>query len=680
MPGRTLRCAAAGAVLIALPLSLASQPVPVAQTHDVVRSYMDTTCAACHDFYDFANGAWLATATIPAEYPAWGAGAELYERNLAQLHSILDALRRPSAGAAPNDRKVGTFYATCMDSARIESRGIRPLRGELDRIAAISAPGMLRDEAARLQRQGVTALFGFTSDQDFKDATKVIGELSQGGLGLPDRDYYIRTDSASEKTRREYRLHIQRVLVLGGEPTAIAARHADRIMSLETTLAKASMTLVEQRDPNAIYHRMTRAQLQLATPAFSWSEYLAAVGAPAVAVINVQQPEFFKALDGLLSSVPMDDWKAYLRFHYLDEASRALGSAFVNERFRFRASLTGQKQQQPRWKRCLQFTDGVLGEALGEAYVKRAFSAQAKQRALELVRNLEAALSDRLGTLAWMSDSTRRQAQGKLTAFTVKIGYPDRWRDYSALKVRDEAFVSNYLRAAEFETARQLAKIDKPVDRAEWGMSPPTVNAYYNATMNEIVFPAGILQPPYFDPLADDAVNYGAIGAVIGHEMTHGFDDQGRQFDAAGNLRDWWTASDATTYTQRATLVSNQYDDYVAVDSLHVNGKLTLGENIADLGGLKIAYAAFQKAMAGKPRQTVGGFTPEQRFFLSFAQSWRAKWRPELLRLVTQTDPHSPNNWRVNGPLSNMPEFFQAFGCKLGDRMVRPEALRAQIW
>ncbi|MDQ6887928.1 MAG: M13 family metallopeptidase [Gemmatimonadota bacterium] len=680
MPARTLRSAAASALLFAIQAAAAAQPVGAPATHDVVRSYMDTTCAACNDFFNFANGGWLATATIPAEYPAWGAGAELYERNLSSLHSILDELRKPSPGASPSDRKVGAFYATCMDSARIESEGVRPLRAELGRINSVATLPLLRDEAARLHRLGVTALFGFSSDQDFKDATKVIGELSQGGLGLPDRDYYLRTDSASAKTRREYLEHIVRLLALGGESTGAATRHAERIMSLETALARASMTLVEQRDPNAIYHRMTRAELQRLTPSFSWSKYLAAVGAPAVTVINVQQPDFFKAMNSLLASIPMDDWKAYLRFHYLDEASRALGSAFVNERFRFRATLTGQKEQQPRWKRCLQFTDAALGEALGQAYVQRAFTVQAKARALELVRNLEAALADRLGTLEWMSDSTRRQAQGKLTAFAVKIGYPDRWRDYSALDVRDDAFVSNYLRATEFETARQLAKIGKPVDRAEWGMTPPTVNAYYNPTMNEIVFPAGILQPPYFDPLADDAMNYGAIGSVIGHEMTHGFDDQGRQFDAAGNLRDWWTTGDATTYTQRATLVSNQYDGYVAVDSLRVNGKLTLGENIADLGGLKIAYAAFQKAMAGKPRQVVGGFTPEQRFFLSFAQAWRAKLRPELLRLVTQTDPHSPNNWRVNGPLSNMPEFFQAFGCKLGDRMVRPEALRAQIW
>jgi putative endopeptidase len=402
---------------------------------------------------------------------------------------------------------------------------------------------------------------------------------------------------------------------------------------------------------------------------------------PSVASLNVAQPEFFKALDSLVKAVPAADWQTYLRWQVVDDAAPSLSSAFVNENFRFNQQLTGAKELLPRWKRCLQATDAALGEALGQLYVEKTFGPEAKRRALEMVRNLEAALQDRLGRLAWMSDATRKQALGKLAAFQDKIGYPDKWRDYSALTVDARSpYVVNVMRAAQFARAYNLRKIGKPVDRGEWGMTPPTVNAYYNPSKNEIVFPAGILQPPFFDPKADDAVNYGGMGAVIGHEMTHGFDDQGRQFDAQGNLRDWWTPADAEQYKTRATLVANQFDQYVSVDTLKVNGKLTLGENIADLGGLTIAYAALQKALEGKPRPTIDGFTPEQRFFLAWAQIWRNNTRPEYARMLVTVDPHSPGKWRVNGPLGNMPEFAKAFGCKAGDPMVRSDSLRAQIW
>jgi putative endopeptidase len=438
---------------------------------------------------------------------------------------------------------------------------------------------------------------------------------------------------------------------------------------------------VEHRDPNAIYHKMTVAELQQLTSNLTWSTILKTMGAPGDGAVNVAQPEFVKALDSLVGRVPLDDWKAYLRWRVVDDAAPSLSSAFVNEDFRMRQVLTGARELLPRWKRCLQAADRSMGEALGQAYVEKTFTPDAKARALEMVRNMEAVLRDRLTSLEWMSEATRKQAIVKLDAIMNKIGYPDKWRDYSALTVARRPFVLNQLAATEFERKRNLAKIGKPVDRSEWGMTPPTVNAYYSPTVNEIVFPAGILQPPFFDPNVDDAVNYGGIGAVIGHEMTHGFDDSGRQFDAKGDLRDWWTPADAAEYKKRAQLVVDQFNGYIGVDTLHVNGQLTLGENIADLGGLKIAYAAMERAMAknGRP-PLIDGWTPEQRFFLSWAQVWRRKVRPEAARQALITDPHSPAEWRVNGPLSNLPEFAKAFGCQAGDPMVRPDSVRAQIW
>jgi predicted metalloendopeptidase len=442
------------------------------------------------------------------------------------------------------------------------------------------------------------------------------------------------------------------------------------------------MTRVQRRDPNAIYHKMTVAELASLTPGFDWPTYFREVGAPAVTTLNVDQPDFMAAFGRLLASTPPEAWHAYLRWHLAEEAAPALGSAFVNENFRFQSALTGAKELLPRWKRCVRATDEALGEALGQAYVARTFTPQAKARALAMVRNMEAVLRERLGVLAWMGDSTRAQAIAKLDAFANKIGYPDRWRDYSKLGVQTGPFAANVLRANEFEVRRDLGEIGKPLDRLEWGMSPPTVNAYYNPHMNEIVFPAGILQPPFFDPQADDAVNYGGMGAVIGHEMTHGFDDQGSQYDAAGNLANWWGAADRERYTQRTTLIANQFGGYTIVDStLHLNGRLTLGENIADLGGLTIAYYALEHSMRGKPRPPkIDGFTPEQRFFLAWAQIWRENTRPEFQRMLVTVDPHAPGMWRTNGPLSNMPEFARAWGCTTGDPMVRPDSLRAQIW
>jgi putative endopeptidase len=475
--------------------------------------------------------------------------------------------------------------------------------------------------------------------------------------------------------------HLVNLYTLAGSAPADAQADAQKVLALETKLAQAQMSRVQMRDPNAIYHKMTLAEFQASTPNIDWAAFFKAQNGPAFTDINVTSPEYFKAVDALLASEPVDAWKAYFRAHALHGAAGSLSSAFVNENFRFGQLFSGAKEMLPRWRRCVNATNGVLGEAVGEEYVKRTFTAQDKARANAIVNNLRAALADRIKGLDWMSEATKQQALAKLTAFTQKIGYPDKWRDYSALQVGDKSLYENGRKATEWARARSWSKLGKPIDKTEWLMNVAEVNAYYRPDFNEIVFPAGILQFPFFNPKADDAVNYGAMGAVIGHEMSHGFDDQGRQFDARGNLRDWWTSEDAAKYKTQAQRVVEQFDAYTVVDSAtHVKGQLTLGENIGDLGGLTIAYAAMQKAYAGKPKTKIDGFTPEQRFFLAWAQVWREQTRPEALRNLVLTNPHAPAEWRVNGPLSNMPEFRAAWGCKDGDTMVRPEDKRARIW
>ena len=648
------------------------------------RANMDTTCSACQDFNRYANGGWLKRTDIPAAYSVWGSFQELSDKNEAVVHDILENAARNVAKAAPgsNAWKIGTFYGACMDSTQVEALGTRPLQPVLDAIAALTSTEQMTRSFGELDRMAGLAPFGITAGVDAKNSNAVIAIAGQGGLGLPERNYYLRTDDKSKALLTQYADHIARSLVLIGETPEQAKSDAGKVLALETRLAVVSMARVAMRDPNAVYHRMTPAELQALTPHIDMQRYLDQMGARNVTVINVRQPDFLKGLDTIATSVPLDDWKAYLRWHAVSSASPALGAAFVNEAFSWAQAMSGIKEQRPRWKRCASATNAALGEAVGQEYVRRTFTPAAKARALAMVNNLRDVLRERIGTLAWMSDSTKRQALVKLDAFTRKIGYPDKWTDYSALRVQRGAYLANLRAATEWNTARDWAKLGKPVDRTEWGMTPPTVNAYYSPQMNEIVFPAGILQPPFYDPNADDAVNYGGMGAVIGHEMTHGFDDAGRQFDAQGNLRDWWTSADAAAYKSRAQLVSDQFDSYTVLDSAtHVNGKLTLGENIADLGGLTIAYAALEKSLAGKKRPAkIGGFTPEQRFFLSWAQVWREVMRPEQQRTLVNTNPHAPAQWRVNGPLSNMPEFAKAFGCKPGDPMVRPEAVRAQIW
>lgn len=642
---------------------------------------LDPTCKACDDFFQFAVGGWLKRNPIPEDYSSWGVAQELELRNQKQLRQILEtAAANKGAAASSDEQKIGDFYASCMDTAALEAQGLKPLQGELDRISAIHDRSGLIAGAAHLQMAGAGVLFSFVSDQDFKDSSSVIGEANQGGLGLPDRDYYTREDDNSKKLREQYAQHVAKMLELLGNAPEKAAAEAQSVMAIETRLAKASMTNVELRDPQAIYNKMTLAQVQSLTPNFSWETYLPAVGSGKLGELNIGQPEFFKALSGMLASVSLEDWKTYYRWHLVDHWAAMLPERFVEEDFNFTGRvLNGTKKILPRWQRCSQAVDAYLGEALGQAYVQKYFPPEAKSRALDMTHNLLAALRDDLKTLEWMTPKTREAAIVKLDAFHVKIGYPDKWRDYSALQIDRTSLLQNAIRGAEFERARQIAKIGKPVDYGEWDMTPPTVNAYYNPQKNEIVFPAGILQPPFFDPARDDAYNYGGMGAVIGHEITHGFDDQGSQFDGQGNLKNWWTPEDMKNFQERGDCIVKQFDGFVVEGDLHENGKLVEGESIADLGGLVIAYAAYHKSLEGKggPKD-LDGYTADQRFFLGYAQSWAENDRPEYARLVTNTDPHPLAKFRANGPVSNVAAFAKAFDCKKGDAMVRGQACK--IW
>ena len=674
-----IRALAAALFCAALTTSLIAQN----QIKPIDPANLDTTCSPCKNFFQYANGGWLKRSEIPGDQPRWGSFDELQEQNYAALKEVLtDAATNASSTKDANIRKLGTFYGTCMDSAAVERAGMDPLRAELNQIAAIRDRRGVEAAIVRLHQLGIPAGFVFRSNPDAKKSARTIAEVYQGGLGLPDRDYYTKTDSASEKIRGQYVEHVASMLQLSGHDKAAAEGAARSIMGLETALANASMTREAQRDPEAIYHLTTRAALQKETPSFTWTSYLAALGLRSVDEVNVAQPEFISAFDSLLTAAPLEAWKAYLRWKLIANTAPALSSHFVKESFRFNSTvLQGVKEMRPRWKRCLRFTDDAVGEILGQAYVRKNFTPEAKARALEMVRNIRAELHSRLGQLTWMSAQTKTKAYAKLDSIINKIGYPDSWRDYAKLEARSGPIVSNLLLANEFETRRQLHKIGRPTDRKEWGMTPPTVNAYYNPPTNEITFPAGIMQPPFFNPKADDAVNYGGMGGAIGHEITHGFDDEGRQFDAQGNLSGWWTEADTKEFNRRAEVVQRQFDSYVAIDSLHVNGKLTLGENIADFGGLLIAHGAYRRSLQGKPEPApIDGLTGDQRFFLAWAQIWRAKTRPEYARLLVNVDPHAPPEFRTIGPLSNIPAFAQAFGCKAGDPMVRPESARAQIW
>ncbi len=660
----------------------ASSKTSAGESHGADLTILDKTCKPCEDFYRYANGEWLKKNPVPAAYPSWGRFNELAERNREQLRQILEAAAANSkALSGSNEQKIGDFYASCMDEKQIDAAGAKPLAPEFGRIEALRGVADVQAEVARLQSMGAGALFEFGSTQDEKDSTQVIGGADQGGLGLPDRDYYTKTDDKSKQIREQYQEHIAKMLALVGDDAPKAAAEAKTILDLETKLAEASLTNVERRDPEKTYHKMSRTDLRTLTPNWSWESYFEEIGYTNIEFVDVSAPKFFETMSQELKEAPVGDWKIYLRWHLVNSAAPWLSQSFVDEDFNFKGRvLQGTKELLPRWKRCVTATDRRLGEALGQIYVRKYFPPRSKARALEIVNHLIAALREDLQTLPWMSPATRQQALAKLSSFTRKIGYPDKWRDYSAYQVDRSSYASNQTRGAQFAFKRDLNKIGKPVDRAEWDMTPPTVNAYYSAEMNEIVFPAGILQPPFFDPDADDASNYGGMGAVIGHEMTHGFDDQGRKFDAQGNMRDWWTPEDEKNFNERAECVEKQFEAYTIQDDLHENGKLVLGESIADLGGLNIAYRALEKSLEGKRQPSIGGLTPEQRFFVAYTQIWAANDRPEFERLMVNTNPHPLARLRAIAAPSNMPAFFQAFVCKENDAMVRPSAIRCQIW
>ncbi|MDE3215976.1 MAG: M13 family metallopeptidase [Gemmatimonadota bacterium] len=648
-------------------------------------AYMDTTVKACTDFFEYANGAWLKSDTIPAAYSSSGVFKDMADRNELVVRSVLEdaVAQRASLPDTSTEKKLGTFYATCMDSTSADSAGLGPVRPALAAIDSVNDPGALIAEAARLQMAGANVLFNYYPAVNVHDAAHYIADLDRGGLGMPDRDYYLTAGASADSMRRAYVAHITKMFSLAGEDTAAAAADAGRVMALETDLARAQLSRVARRDPKASDHQMTPAQLQQLAPSVVWASYFrdAGVSAP-MAQVNVDEPAYLKAVNGLVATRPMADWRAYLRYHALSSAAPWLSTAFVNENFDFSKRFTGAKQLLPRWKRCLRATDGEMGEALGQAYVARTFPPAAKAKATQVIHDIRAAFKERLMHLTWMSDSTRAHALDKLAKMHEKIGYPDKWRDYSRLAVSEQPFVLNVMAANRFEWNRVANRPGQPVDTTEWDITVPTVNAYYDPTKNEMVFPAGALVPQTFDPTADDGANYGSLGGSwAGHEQTHGFDDEGRHYDAAGNLRDWWTPADGKRFNVQADLMVKQYDGYIQVDTFHVNGQLTLGENIADYGGALTAYDALEHALQrdGRPG-LINGFTPEQRYFIAFAQSFRAHTRPEELRLRVTVDPHSPDRWRVNGPLSNMQAFAKAFGCKPGDPMVRPRDLVPNIW
>jgi putative endopeptidase len=644
-------------------------------------SLMDKTVDPCVDFYQYSCGSWAKQNPVPSDQSSYGRDTELAERNRLILKDILETAAVERPGRSANEQKIGDYYASCMDEAAINRKGAAVLKPELDRIDALQSKADLADLLAHLHLINVNALFNYGSDQDFKDATSVIAEADQGGLGLPERDYYTRTDPKSEETRKDYTQHVTNMFKLLGDSPDAAAAGAQKILEIETALAKASLTVVQRRDPASLYHKLPVTELAAMNPTFAWNRYLRTTDTPRVQSLNVAVPDFFKGLETVLQQQELPAIKTYLRWHLVHSLAPMLPTTFVNENFDFYGKrLSGQKELRARWKRCVQSTDANLGEALGQIYVERTFGAEGKARTLRMVKDIEAAMERDLRQISWMSDTTRQRALEKLHAVANKIGYPDKWRDYSRFEVVRGDALGNFMRGAEFESHRQIAKIGKPVDRGEWGMTPPTVNAYYNPQMNDINFPAGILQPPFYDNNMDDAVNYGDAGGIIGHELTHGFDDEGSQFDAKGNLDNWWTEADRKEFDQRTSCVADEYDKFVAVGDVHVNGKLTLGENVADLGGLKLAFMALMDRMQEGNGQVkpVDGFTPEQRFFISYGQGWCENYTDEALRLLAQTNPHAPTKYRVNGVVVNLPEFQKAFNCKAGQVMV--PAKRCAVW
>jgi putative endopeptidase len=635
----------------------------------------------CTDFYHYTCGAWIKKNPIPPDQARWDVYARLSEENERFLWGILVEASKPNASRSVVETEIGDYFAACMDQPGQQRAGLTPLKPGLDLIAAL---GSIRDLPAYLGRQhlsmaGGGMLFGFGSNQDYEDSNRVIAFADAGGLGLPDRDYYTKTDPKSREILGKYLEHVRKMFELLGEVPPLAKTHAQTVLAIETELAKASLTQVEKRDPYKLFHKMTPAQLQAITPAFRWEAYFKASEAPDTSVINVTEPAYFTEVQRLLKAHKLDDWKTYLRWHLVHAKAALLPVAFDNSDFDFYSKyLRGLEQIPPRWKRCVRRVDGEIGEALGQVFVAKTFAPPTKQSALSMTKGIEASMESEIKQLPWMGEETKKRALEKLHGIVNKIGYPDKWRDYSSIQIARDDYFGNVERATVFESRRELAKIGKPVDRTEWDITPPTVDAYYDPQMNDINFPAGVLQPPLFDPKMDDAPNYGNTGATIGHELTHGFDDEGRRFDAKGDLKDWWTKSDADEFEKRANCVVDQYSQYTAIDDIKVNGKLTLGENLADLGGTWLAYLAWKSVTKDQDLKPIDGFTPDQRFFIGMAQWACGDERAESRRANAVTNPHAPDEYRVNGVVSDMPEFGKAFACRVGQAMMRTQP--CHVW
>jgi len=640
---------------------------------------LDKSIDPCTDFYAYACSKWQSQNPIPSDRSSWGRFNELQERGENTIRDILEKYSTNDSKRTPNQQKIGDYYQGCMDEAAFNKAGTTPLAEQLKAIDTLKSKQDLAKEAIRLHRLGINVLFSFGSGQDFKDATQVIAEADQGGMSLPDKDYYLKDDAKSVDLRKKYLDHVQKMFQLLGDPADKGAAEAKTVMDIETSLAHGALDRAKRREPSNVYHKMSAKELAALSPGFGWDVYLEAVGAPSTQVLNVTEPEFFKQLNTTLQATSLDDWKTYMRWHLVHASAAMLPTAFVDENFNFFSKeLSGTKELAPRWKRCVRFATGDLGEAVGQEYVAQTFGAEGKERTLKMVNALEKALASDIDSLSWMGADTKKQAHLKLEAIANRIGYPDKWRDYSNLKIVRGDGLGNSQRANEFDFQRQLNKIGKPVDKNDWPYPPSTVNASYNPQLNNITFPAGILQPPFYDNKADDAMNFGGIGAVIGHELTHGFDDQGSQFDAKGNLSDWWTADDKKEFTSRTQCIADQYSGYTAVEDVKLNGKLTLGENTADNGGLRIAYMALLATFAGREPAPVDGLTANQRFFLGWANVWCQNRTDAVSRMLANVDPHSPPKWRVNGTVSNMPEFREAYHCKADAPMVRDNA--CHVW